>query len=147
MLSGPSFSSAFIFSRNSLFLSEFPFTSFHVVKPCNLLYRGFILLCVQLSKNITECLLWLYTFLVLILQSTYIICTAWKRKQALEQQPYRECEWTNSGNPNKSINKSCNIQIDHLFYLDLDLLFDLGYKQCFTVWRQSQYEDFLSIIS
>ena len=33
MLSGPSFKSAFVFSINSLILSGFPLTSFHLAEP------------------------------------------------------------------------------------------------------------------
>ena len=36
------------------------------------------------------------TFLVRILQSTWFICTSWKRKQTMKQQPHRACEWTKS---------------------------------------------------
>ena len=35
----------------------------------------------------------LFTFLVLILQSTCFIYTFWKRKQNMEQQPHLACEW------------------------------------------------------
>ena len=57
MLSGPSFRAAFFFSINSLILPGFSLdlTSIHLLKPRYLLFRGFILLCVQLSKNITKC--------------------------------------------------------------------------------------------
>ena len=85
MLSGLSFSSAFVFSINSLIFSGFPLTSCHLaeasivprailkkiknlffcvgvkveLKPHYLLFRGFISLCVQLSKNITKCFLFI----------------------------------------------------------------------------------------
>ena len=63
MLSGPCFSSAFVFSINSLILSGFPLTSFHLAEAsiCFLFvfFSGFILLCVQLSKNIRKCLLFI----------------------------------------------------------------------------------------
>ena len=88
MLSGFFFRSAFVFNINSLILSDFPLTSFHLPeanlvpewlwknwkplfrvpltmkrcawgkieqKPEYILFHGFILLCVQLSKNITIC--------------------------------------------------------------------------------------------
>ena len=57
MLSGPSFRSAFIFSFISLIFSSFPLTSLHLAEASNLLFCGFTLLCVQMSKNITKCLL------------------------------------------------------------------------------------------
>ena len=52
MLSGPSFRSAFVFSINSLILSGFPLTSFHLAEASLSAFRGFILLCVQLPKII-----------------------------------------------------------------------------------------------
>ena len=104
MLSGLSFRSAFIFSINSLILSGFPLTSYHLAeanlvpraisKNCKPLFRfplipkrcaglkvelksyylflrGFTLLCVQISKNITKCFLKKSSSLVLNQQSTY----------------------------------------------------------------------------
>ena len=55
----PSFRSAFIFSFISLIFSSFPLTSLHLAEASNLLFCGFTLLCVQLSKNITKCLLFI----------------------------------------------------------------------------------------
>ena len=51
MLSGPSFRSAFAFS---LILPGYPLISFYLAEASHLLFRGFILLCVQVSKNITK---------------------------------------------------------------------------------------------
>ena len=69
MLSGPSFRSAFVFNINPLILSGFPLTSFHLAE-ASLLYlllRGFTFLCVQLSENIKECLL----FIIIHIFSTH----------------------------------------------------------------------------
>ena len=55
-------------------------------------------------------------FLVLILHSASFICTAWKRKQTMEQQIHCSCERTNL---NKNKTKSCQIQIDHTFYCSI----------------------------
>ena len=41
MLSGPSFSSAFVISMISLILSDFPLTCFHLTEASNLLFRVF----------------------------------------------------------------------------------------------------------
>ena len=67
------------------------------LKPRYLLFCGFMFLCVQLSKNITK---W---FLFIIIHNfsihfaiTCFIRTSWKRKQTMEQQPHRICEWTKS---------------------------------------------------
>ena len=115
MLSGPSFRAAFFFSINSLILPGFSLdlTSINLLKPHYLLFRGFILLCVQLSKNITKCFFLLsFIFLVLILQSPCFICATWKHKQTIEQQPHRSCERIK----NKNKTKSRHIPIDHGFY-------------------------------
>ena len=40
---------------------------------------------------------------VLILQSTCFICTTWKRKQTVEQQPNRACERTKSKQKQKQV--------------------------------------------
>ena len=57
------------------------------------------------EKALYSCLckkfLWLFKFLVLILQSTCFICTTWKRKQTMEQQPHRACEQTKSKHKTK----------------------------------------------
>ena len=126
MLSGLSFRLAFVFRISSLILSGWSqyrpqsnfknlktsFLSSLIMKRCTgvkielkphyQLVRGFTFLCVQLSKNITKCFLKKILFLVLILQSTCFICITWKRKQTMEQQPHRACEWTKS-NKNKKI--------------------------------------------
>ena len=92
MLSGPSFRPNFVFCINSLILSSYPLRHYFIC-----FFRGIILLCVQLSKNIMKCLLFMIShILVLILQSTCSICTTWKRKQTMEQERHRPCEWTKS---------------------------------------------------
>ena len=70
MLSGPSFRLAFVsFFINSLILSDFPLTSFHLTEASliYLLLRDFIVLCVQLSKDIKKCLL----FVIIHIFSTH----------------------------------------------------------------------------
>ena len=85
------------------------------LKPHFLLFRGFIFLCVQLSKNITKCFLFIIIhILVLILQSVCFICTTWKHKQTMEQQSHRACERTKS-KQKKAKTKLHHIQIDHVF--------------------------------
>ena len=126
MLSDLSFRSAFVFSINSLILFGFPLTflfswsqpcpqscfkkwktslspssynenmcwTMVELKPHYLLSRGFVFVCMQLCKNITKC--FLFTFLVLVLQSVCFICASWKRKQTLEQKSHHACDWTKS---------------------------------------------------
>ena len=70
MLSGPSFRSAFVLSINSLILSGFPLTSFHLVETSlsafSWLYT-LVLVCVQLSKNITK----YHLFIIIHIFNTY----------------------------------------------------------------------------
>ena len=71
MLSGPFFRSAFVFTINSLILSGFPLTSFHLAEPSRSAFLWLYTLvssCSKISRNV--CYLELFTFLVLILQST-----------------------------------------------------------------------------
>ena len=143
MLSGPSFRSAFVFSINPLILSDFPLTSFHLAE-ASLLYlllRGFILLRVQLSKNIKKSLLFIIIhILVLLLKSTCFICTTWKRKQTTDQQQHHVYEQTKSKQKQNQIMSHSNwprvVDTDNAI---------VSLKDDFTVWRQSQMEDFLSI--
>ena len=53
----------------------------------------------KISRNVLY--LQLFTFLVLILQSTYFICATWKLKQTMEQQPHHACDRTKSKHKNK----------------------------------------------
>ena len=57
----------------------------------------------------------------------------------MQQQPYCACERIQ----NKNKTKLRHIQIDHAFYCTRSMV---SLKDGFTVWRQSQKEDFLSII-
>ena len=119
MLSGPTFRSVFVFSINSLILSGFPLTFFHLAETSlsASLFRCFILLSVQLSKNIRKLFyLYLFTFLVFILQSTCFICIPRKRKQTMEQQPNRVRERTKS---KQKQNQARHIQIDHAVYCSI----------------------------
>ena len=120
MLSGPSFKSVFIFSINSLILSGFSLTSFHLVKTHYLLFRGFILLSVQLSKNITKCLL----FIIIYIFSTHFainlvffaqhenVNKLWNNNRIVH---------VNEGNQNKNKTKSRHMQIDHVLYCSIQV--------------------------
>ena len=59
MLSGPSFRSAFVFSINSLALSGLPLTSYHLAEAWLSAFSWLWTLVLQLSENITKCLLFL----------------------------------------------------------------------------------------
>ena len=76
--------------------------------------------CLKISQNIFY--LYLFTFLVLILQSTCFIFKGWKRKQTMEEQPHRACEQTKSNlKQNQVMLQSSWPRL---------LLFDLARKQC-----------------
>ena len=80
--------------------------------------------CPKILPNVFY--LYLFTFLVLILQSTFshfnifsihlqstcFICSIWKSKQTMEQQPHRPCERMKS---KQKLNQAHHIQIDHAF--------------------------------
>ena len=136
MLSGPSFRSAVVFSINSLILSvAFLRLLFIYLKPHHLLFHGFKLMCVQLPKNTTKFLLFviIHILSILILQSTCFICTTWKRKQTMEEQPRRAYE------QNKNKTKLRHIQINHAFYFSIyptnNVMVSL--RDGFTAWSQS----------
>ena len=132
LYAGLSFGSAFVFGMNLLILYGFRLTSFHLaeaklfpkailksqktsfsssfysekakrcsgikveLRPHYLLFCGF---SPKMSSNVFLKKL----FLVLILQLTYFICITWKRKQTMEQQPHRACEWTKSNKNKKKL--------------------------------------------
>ena len=73
--------------------------------------------CPNISQNAFY--LWLFKLLVLILQSTCFICTTWKCKQTMEQQPHRACERTKS--------KTKTSHTSHSNWPSV-LLFDLAHK-------------------
>ena len=104
--------SGWLFSINPLILSCFPLTSFRLAE---------VLLCTfsgvhvsqkrgfkrpKISQNIFY--LWLLTFLVLILQSTWFICRNWKRKQSMKQELYRPCEKRKSKQKQNQMTSSLN---------------------------------------
>ena len=133
MLSGFSFRLAFVFSVNSLNLSGFPLTSFHlfednfvrrsilknwkplfrlplIAKRCDvinvelkthyLLFRGFMFLCGQSSKNITK-----YFFKKCFFRTHFAINLFYlpnlKCEQTMEQEPHRAL-WINEIKQKKS---------------------------------------------
>ena len=57
--------------------------------------------CLCSCPKIAENAFFEKVFLVLILQSTCFIYIAWKRKQTMEQEPHRACEWTKSNKQTK----------------------------------------------
>ena len=90
--------------------------------PHYLLFCGFIPLYVQLSKNITKCLLLIFTH---IFSTHSTICKTWKRKQTMEQQWHRACERTKS-------KQKQNHATSHSNWPRV-LLFDLAHKQCNSI--------------
>ena len=62
--------------------------------------------CPKISRN--AFFIYLVTFLVLILQLTYFICTTWKRKQTMEEQPNRAHEGTKSKQKQSQVTSHSN---------------------------------------
>ena len=104
--------SGWFFSINPLILSCFSLTSFHLAEVSLSTFSGLHVSQKRgfkrpkISQNIFY--LWLLTFLVLILQSTWFICRNWKRKQSMEQQLYRGCEKTKSKQKQNQVTSSLN---------------------------------------
>ena len=81
---------AFVFSIILLNLPGFQLTS-SPLSPFSWIYT----LIYAVAQNVTKCLFYNYSYiLVLILQPTCFICTAWKRKQTMEKQSHRASEQT-----------------------------------------------------
>ena len=100
------------YQRINLAWLSFDFFSF----TCSLTIWLYTLVCAveqKILQNIFH--LWLFSFLVLILQSACFICATWKHKQTIERQQHRACEW----NQNKSKTESGHIQIGHAFYCSI----------------------------
>ena len=90
------------------------------LKHCYLLYRDFIFLCVQLSKNITKCFL----FIIVQIFSTHFAVNLFylhifKTYGTMEQQPHGACEWTKSKQKKKNKKKSRHIWINHAFFCSI----------------------------
>ena len=105
---------------NSLIMSGFALISFHLAE-ASLLYlllRGFVLLCVKLSKNIKKCLL----FIIIQIFSTHYAIDLFclpnlKRKQNIKQQPHHVYEWTKSKQKQNQVTSHSNCTRILLFYL------------------------------
>ena len=119
MLSDSSFRSASVVSINSLILSGFPLTSFHLAEASlSVFLCGFIFLCVELPKNITRCF-FIYNYSHL----WYSFCN---QPVLFAQLENVNKLWTNNRtaqvnerNQNKNKTKSRHIQIDHAFYCSI----------------------------
>ena len=147
MLSGPSFRSAFVFSINSLILSDFPLNSFHLVETSLYAFS------------------WLYTLLCAVVgkyHEMFFICNYSHFQYFFCNQPVLSAQlknvnklWNNNRtmhvnerNQNKNKTKSCHIQIDHAFYCSIQPTNNamVSLKDGFSVQYQSQKEDFMSVI-
>ena len=112
MLSGPSFRTAFVFSINSLILYGFLLTFFHLAEASAFSWL-YTLACAVVQKYHEM------SFIIIIyiygthFESTYFICTTWKRKQTIEQQPHLACERTKS---KQKQNQVTSYSIDYAFY-------------------------------
>ena len=97
MLSGCSFWLAFVFSINSLILSGFPLTSFHLAnKASYLLLHGFILLLCSCPKMSKMSFIHNYSHFRYSFCNQCFIWTTSKCEQTMEQQAHHACEQTKS---------------------------------------------------
>ena len=80
-------------------------------------------ICPKISRNAFY--LYLFTFLVVILQSTCFVCLTSKRKKIMEQQPHRACKRTKSKQKPHHVTPHSN--------WPRVLLFDLAHKHCIGV--------------
>ena len=119
--------SAFIFSINSLFSSSFHLTFFTFSWSLSAISWLYSLAC-EVVQNITKC--------TLFAQSENVN-KLWNNNRTVH---------VNKRNQNK---KSCLNEIEHLFHCSIYPTNNamVSLKDDFTVWRQSQKEDFLSIIN
>ena len=118
MLLGCFFRLACVFSINSLIFSDFPLTSFHLAEGSPSAWYSCVCSCPKISRNFFH--LQLFTFLVLILQSNCFIYKSWKRKLR---------------------NNNCTVHVNKRNQNKQSQL-----THGFTVWRQSQKEQFLPVI-
>ena len=122
MLSGPSFRSAFVFSINSLILSGFPLTSFHLAEDSLSAFSWLyihVFMCVQLSKYTTKCLL----LTIIHILSIYSFCNqpaSFAQLENVNKLWKNNCAvHVNKRNQNKNKTKSSHIQINHAFYYSI----------------------------
>ena len=113
----PSGRLSFSVSTDYLLWLSFDFLSFS----WSLTTSFFIAFYSCVSKTITECLKFIvFTFSVLILQSTCFICTAWSRKQSMDNND--TCEWTKSKQKENHVTSHSN--------WPRVLLLDLAFEKC-----------------
>ena len=117
MLSGPSFMSAFVFSINSLILSGFSLTSFHLVEASSSAFLWlYTLKCAVVQKNHG---FYLYNYL----HFQYSFCN---QPVLFAQFENVNKLWSNNRtvhvnkqNKNKIKTNSRHIQVDHAFYCSI----------------------------
>ena len=119
------------------------------LKPHYLLFRGFIFLCMQLSKKYHEMFFiynyshFQYSFCIQPVLFAHLenVNKLWNNNRTVH---------VNEQNQTKKLKKteSCHIQIDHVFYCSIQPTIHAmaSLKDGFIVWHQSKKEDFLSII-
>ena len=112
MLSGPSFRSAFFFIINSVILSGFPLTSFHLAEAALFTFSWLLLSCVQLSKIIYNYSYFGYSFSnqSVLLAQLENVNKLWNNNCTVH---------VSEQNQNKNKTKSRHIQIDHAFYCSI----------------------------
>ena len=146
MLSGPSFRSAFVFSINSLILSGFSLTFFHLAEASLFAFSWLYTECAVVQK---------YHGMSFIYNHSHLQYSFCNQLVLFAQDENVNKLWDNNRivhlnerNQKKNKAKSRHIQIDHalgcLIQATNSVMVSL--KDGFTVWRQSQKERLLSLI-
>ena len=109
MLSGPSFRSAFVFSINSLILSGFPLTSFHLSEASLPAFSWcYSVVCAVVQKYHELSFIYNYSHFQYSFCNQPILFAQLERKQTMEQQPHRACERTKSKQEQNQVTSHSN---------------------------------------
>ena len=102
----------FRFQYQLINLSGFP-------KPHYLLFRGFILMCVQLSKNTTRRLLFINIHILSVNSFCYQPISFVQLENVNKLWKNNRAVYVNKRNQNKNKTKSRQIQVNHAFYYSI----------------------------
>ena len=119
MLADLFFRSASVFSVNSLILSGFPLIFFSFSRSLSICFFLALYYCVQLSRNITKCLLFIiiHIFSIYSFYNQPVLFAQLENVNKLWNN--NRTEHVNERNQNKNKTKSRHIQIDHAFYYSI----------------------------
>ena len=145
MLSGPSFRSAFVFSINSLILSGFRLTSFHLAEASLSAFSWLHTLVRAVGLKYHEMsFIYSYSYFQYSFCNQPILFAQLEKVNKLWNS--NRTVHVNEPNQNKNKTKLCHIQIDHAFYCSIQPTNNamVSLKDGFTVQYQIRKENFLS---